>query len=331
MKKGELTGNILDETSLISVIVPVFRVERYIDKCVQSVVNQTYRNLEIILVDDGSPDNCGKMCELWSEKDHRIKVIHKLNGGLSDARNAGLAICAGKYVGFVDSDDYIEPEMYEKLLKASLATGADISCCYAVDELDGKIKELNKFNEYTVLDSNEAVRDLFITNDYIRHAAWNKLYKRELFGSIKFPVGRIYEDAAVMYRLIDKSSLIVCVNSELYHYIQRADSIIHAEYKRNSVADRFHNGLEAAEYFKEREDVLDAVFCWNALKFKDLWEEAYSNGDIEMCSEVYKEFCIIPLKSIIRQLSVKHKIKTLIFRISPKLYFRIRRLNNTNS
>ena len=117
------------DAPLISVIVPVYKVEAYLDRCVQSIVDQTYRNLEIILVDDGSPDNCPAMCDAWAEKDSRIRVIHKENGGLSDARNAGMAVTAGEFVGFVDSDDSIAPEMYQMLLERMNADGSDIAAC----------------------------------------------------------------------------------------------------------------------------------------------------------------------------------------------------------
>ena len=120
----------------ISIIVPVYKVEKYLDKCVNSIVGQTYKNLEIILVDDGSPDNCPAMCDEWAQKDSRIKVIHKKNGGLSSARNAGLDACTGDYIGFVDSDDWIEPDMYEYLLNIGMKNNADVSRCEFVIEAE---------------------------------------------------------------------------------------------------------------------------------------------------------------------------------------------------
>ena len=329
MKKGNLAGNAIDDSIMVSVIVPVYKVERYLDKCVESILNQTYKNLEIILIDDGSPDKCGEMCEIWAKKDRRIKVIHKENGGLSDARNAGIEICSGRYVGFVDSDDYIEDEMYEKLLIAITKENADISTCLSIDEYEGEeAGKLLKSDEYVVLDSQEALNDLMINNDYLRHATWNKLYKRELFDSIKFPVGRIYEDAAIMYRLLDNIKSIVCVNSELHHYIQRKDSIIHATYKRKSVDDRFHNGLEAADYFKNKPDMLATVYCWNAGKFRDLWEEAYRNKDIKMSNEIFDAYKQIPIMMVVRHVNIKQRIKMAVFRMNPKIYKALNSLNH---
>ena len=175
------------------------------DRCIDSIVNSTYDNLEIILVDDGSPDQCGRKCDDWAEKDDRIKVIHKKNGGLSDARNAGIAIANGEYIGFVDSDDYIEPEMYEVLLKAIIQTESDISMCYELrEDEENKVIRCSKSREITVLSSEEATIDLFVVNKYARHAAWSKLYKKDIFEKERFPVGKLFEDAAIMYRIFDR-------------------------------------------------------------------------------------------------------------------------------
>ena len=131
------------DSSKISVIIPVYNVEEYLDKCVTSVLNQTYKNLEIILVDDGSPDNCPKMCDEWAKKDKRIKVVHKKNGGLSDARNSGIEVCTGEYIGFVDSDDYIDKQMYKELLKRIESTNSDMVMCGINCVNDGKVYNLN--------------------------------------------------------------------------------------------------------------------------------------------------------------------------------------------
>lgn len=135
---------------LISIIVPVYKVENYLSKCLDSMICQTYKNIEIILVDDGSPDNSGKICDDYAKKDSRIKVIHKENGGLSDARNAGLKIATGKYIGFVDSDDYISVEMYEKLYNQAKKEDADIACCnyYRVKMEKNLIKELLEIKRF---------------------------------------------------------------------------------------------------------------------------------------------------------------------------------------
>ena len=172
------------EKDLISVIVPVYKVEKYLEKCIESVLKQTYTNLQIILVDDGSPDNCGKICDEYAKKDSRIEVIHKINGGLSDARNVGINRANGRYIGFVDSDDYIKEDMYEKLINLIKEYDADISICNLYDVIDGKEYVRNKDNgihEYSRID---ILKEILLDKN-IQSYAWNKLYKKELFDEIK--------------------------------------------------------------------------------------------------------------------------------------------------
>ena len=183
--------------SLISVIVPVYKVEEYLDECVQSLINQTYTNLEIILVDDGSPDGCPQMCDDWAMRDARIKVIHKKNGGLSDARNAGLDICTGDYVAFVDSDDWIKPEMYRYMYDAIKREKADICACNIISCYPNREVSWGG-KAYTVGDS-ETMLDRLYSDSAFPVCAWNKLYRRELWQEFRFPVGKICEDAFTTY------------------------------------------------------------------------------------------------------------------------------------
>lgn len=188
---------------MISVIIPIYKVEEYLDQCVSSVINQTYTDLEVILVDDGSPDQCPKMCDEWATKDSRIKVIHKKNGGLSDARNAGLEVATGEYIAFLDSDDYIEPEMYHTLydiIKQDDTLG--IASCLFYTDTDGKIDIMDKKWDFT---NNVIVKgDDFGRNKILQetpHPVWNKLYRADLFQSVRFRVGRVNEDMLFMYDL----------------------------------------------------------------------------------------------------------------------------------
>ena len=213
---------------LISVIVPVYKVEKYLDKCVQSIVNQTYKNLEIILVDDGSPDNCGAICDVWAEKDSRIKVIHQRNQGGGAARNAGLDIASGEWIGFVDSDDYIAPEMYEHL-KSILDTGADIAeCCF-----------LETTNDNVALDSGKGIWEYYTVSDAMRRhlddkifrqLIWNKLYRRESVGDIRFPVGKKIDDEFFTYRVIANCRKLAHSDRRMYAYRQQADSVMHQSF-----------------------------------------------------------------------------------------------------
>ena len=213
------------EKDLISVIIPVYKVEKYLEKCIESIIKQTYTNLQIILVDDGSPDNCGKICDEYAKKDSRIEVIHKINGGLSDARNVGINRANGRYIGFVDSDDYIKEDMYEKLINLIKEYNADVSICNLYDVIDGKEYVRNKDNgihEYSRID---ILKEILLDKN-IQSYAWNKLYKKELFDEIKYPIGKKYEDIGTTFYLFEKCNKIVVTSEPEYYYLNRADSLV---------------------------------------------------------------------------------------------------------
>lgn len=213
------------EKPLISVIVPIYKVEKYLNKCVKSIINQTYKNLEIILVDDGSPDNCGKICDKLAERDDRIRIIHKKNGGLSSARNAGIEIANGEYIGFVDSDDYIKEDMYEILLNLIKKYDADVSICNLYDVIDGNECIRNKENgirEYSRLDILKEV----LLDKNIQSYAWNKLYEKELFDEIKYPIRKKYEDIGTTFYVFEKCNKIVVTSEPEYYYLKRSDSLV---------------------------------------------------------------------------------------------------------
>lgn len=215
---------------LISVIVPVYKVEKYLDKCVQSIVNQTYRNLEIILVDDGSPDHCGAMCDAWAVKDSRIKVIHKENGGLSDARNAGMAATTGDWIAFVDSDDWIRADMYEVLVSTARETDAEIAACeYQMVYPDQKFIETTYTGDITVLKSQDAMQSL-IHNSLVKQVVWNKLYAVHLVKDIPFAVGKWHEDEIWTWQVIMKTNRYAVVDKLGYYYLQRSSSIMGQSY-----------------------------------------------------------------------------------------------------
>lgn len=211
---------------LISVIVPVYKVEPYLDKCVQSIADQTYRNLEIILVDDGSPDNCGEMCDTWAAKDSRIRVIHKKNGGLSDARNAGLAAATGKYMGFVDSDDYIAPDMYRLLLERMNADGSDIAAC-GVEMVyeDETPRRMLTPDGCHVLDNRQAM-EAIIRESLLKQPVWYKLYKTELIRDIPFAVGKCHEDVFWSWQAVARAKKVSIFDTPCYFYLQRSGSIM---------------------------------------------------------------------------------------------------------
>lgn len=211
------------DAPLISVVVPVYKVEAYLDRCVQSIVDQTLTNLEIILVDDGSPDSCPAMCDAWAAKDSRIKVIHKENGGLSDARNAGLAVAEGTYISFVDSDDWVEPQFLEVLLRAALENDCQIAeCDYAVTSGDSpKRAEAGE----TLLYTAEAAMELHLRDRLFRQVVWNKLYRREVI-TVPFETGKYHEDVFWTYQIIANCEKLAHVNAAMYCYFQRETSIM---------------------------------------------------------------------------------------------------------
>lgn len=242
----------------ISVIIPIYKVEKYLSRCVESVMNQTYRNLEIILVDDGSPDRCGEICDDYAKKDSRITVVHKKNGGLSSARNAGLDVATGDYVGFIDSDDYIDLQMYEKLCDALQSHDADMSICnyaYVAEESDScQDKEILYSPIVTeVLTPEQAYQKIDPSwNGYSFYVtAWNKLYKRGLFENLRFKEGFINEDEFLVHHMFAQCQRIAVIDDVLYMYVQRGGSITNVKVSLKSL-DGVYAFYDRYAFFKER-------------------------------------------------------------------------------
>ena len=237
------------EKALISIIIPVYKVEKYLEKCIQSLINQTYENLQIILVDDGSPDNCGKICDEYAKKDHRIEVIHKSNGGLSDARNKGLEIAKGEYIGFIDSDDYIESDMYEVLYNLLKQYNADVSICNFYTVSQGKISIKNADNGINEYNRIEILKEILLDKN-IQSYAWNKLYKKELFDEIKYPIGKKYEDIGTTFYLLEKCNKVVVTGKSEYYYINRQDSIVN-NVTESTITDYIELIMQRYDYIEE--------------------------------------------------------------------------------
>ena len=215
---------------LISVIVPVYNVEKYLDRCVQSIVDQTYQNLEIILVDDGSSDNCPAMCDAWAAKDTRIKVIHKENGGGAQARNIGMNRANGQLIGFVDSDDFIHPEMYRYLYRILRETQSDIAeCGFVMTDGNADFPDGVHEEEPLVLGTEEAMQEN-IRDRICRQLLWNKLYKRETVGDIRMVEGKTIDDEFFTYRVLAQAKRVAVGNLKLYAYRQQSGSVMHQSY-----------------------------------------------------------------------------------------------------
>lgn len=214
----------------ISVIVPVYKVEQYLDRCVRSIVNQSFQDLEIILVDDGSPDRCPAMCDAWANQDSRIKVIHKKNGGLSDARNAGMAAATGELKAFADSDDYLSPDMYQVLYERMMEDDSDIAAC-GVEMVwqDGRPgRKLTRDGNYLL--DREAAMLAIIQETYLKQPVWYKLYRTSLIRDISFPVGKYHEDVFWSYQAVANARRVSVVDKPCYFYTQRSGSIMGADY-----------------------------------------------------------------------------------------------------
>lgn len=246
----------------MSVIVPVYMVERYLSRCLDSIVRQTYDNLEIILVDDGSPDRCGAICDDYAGRDQRIIVLHKENAGVSEARNRGLDIATGEYIMFVDSDDYVDKTIVAKLIEAMEDGDADITMCSGYDNCEGDIEERHYFDSNQEF-GNEEVMHL-ILKDKIGSQPWGKLFKKELFEGVLFPKGRLYEDVATLYLVFGKCLKYRYINLPLYYYTLNQSGISLSE-KPNKIYGMFCSYRERlqfaeAHYPRVKDDCLALAF-----------------------------------------------------------------------
>lgn len=218
-----------EEKLNISVIVPIYNVEPYLSRCVDSILAQTCQDYELILVDDGSPDGCGAICDQYALRDSRIKVIHKANGGLSDARNAGLEIAQGEYIAFIDSDDWVTPDYLAKLLNGLAETGADICECEII-RTDGSVSVGEETLGETTCYDTQCAMQLLIQDTVLRQHVWNKLYRRDTIGDTVFPNGKTNEDEFWTYQVFGRARKVTKIQNVLYSYFQRPESIMGKTY-----------------------------------------------------------------------------------------------------
>ena len=263
------------EQPLISVIVPVYKVEPYLDKCISSIVNQTYRNLEIILVDDGSPDNCPAMCDAWAEKDSRIRVIHKPNGGLSDARNAGMAAATGELMAFVDSDDRIAPDMYEHLYQRLTEDNSDIAACGVQMVWEDKTPSHMLTREGNCVLNQEEAMQAIIEESWLKQPVWYKLYKTVLVRDILFPKGKYHEDVFWSYQAVGRAQKVSISDRIGYYYLQRGGSIMGEGYSLKRL-DAVEAKVQRCAYIQERFPEL------SPLAIKDLWFTCIYHGQLAL-------------------------------------------------
>ena len=318
---------------LISVIIPVFNIENYIAKCIESVMDQSYSNLEIIIIDDGSTDGSSKICDEYSKKDGRIQVIHQKNVGLSGARNNGIKLSKGDYIAFLDGDDYIEKDMYELLYKNIKSNNADISICeYVFNDDNTKFK--GKKHEINIFNNQEAIRRL-LYDEEINSYAWNKLYSRKLFENIKYPLGKKFEDIGTTYLLIDKAKKIIYDNSTKYHYIVRTNSITktYSSSNLNDYMEMVNNMLNyIAVKYPELKEVVDTTLVKYCINFhtqcvKGRLIENYNSNDMKEIYKEYKRICKeMGLSKAMQKLDKEHKFFAILLYYNRKIAYLIGRI-----
>ncbi len=258
---------IYDKDELISVIIPVYNVEKYINKCVDSVISQTYKNIEIILVDDGSTDNSSIICDEYKEIDDRIIVVHKKNGGLSDARNVGIENSKGQYICFIDSDDYIASNFIYELYQTLKITNSDISICKYIEVYEGQVNiPIKNKRRIKIYDGNKKIENLYNNNDVVTVVAWNKLYKKYIFENLRYPVGMLHEDEFIIFDILNIAKRVSYTSLPCYYYLKRGDSItgkykikrvvvLRALYERlnkcKSIGNKKIYGLTLCKYYSE--------------------------------------------------------------------------------
>ena len=316
------------DKDLISIVVPIYNVENYLNKCINSILKQTYKNIEIILVDDGSTDSSGYLCDQISKTDNRIIVIHKNNGGLSSARNTGIDNCNGKYIIFIDSDDYISENMVKFLYEDIINTQSDMSICGYYEVYKNDVKEALHSNERFTISSEEALSYLYSNYCVITSLAWNKIFKRNLFEKVRFTEGKVHEDDIIILDILKNINKISFNLKPLYYYVQR----------NNSITGKFSSkrldclyALENREHYFERikrKDLIDLNTFKKYYIVTEFIKSCKKNKEnkyeelIKECEIKKKKYFNLIKKS--KYISLKRKIYMFISYYFCKIYYFIK-------
>lgn len=313
-------------SELISVIVPVYNIEQFLPKCLDSILSQTYTNFELLLIDDGATDSCPSICDAYTQQDHRIKVIHKKNGGLSDARNVGLGIASGEYICFIDSDDYVSPEYLQKLYEAMKKDDVDMSICQFQcvtefgDIIEGNCGFKQSNNPHPVVLTEKECWERFFSHD-IHVMVWNRMYKRKVFDTLRFPVGKISEDERIFQEILSRCNKTVVIPNISYYYTQRSSSIT------KSIA--INVDFSIVDVFKERNDYF-AEKGWTS--FIDETNKALitmlaiKNNFIKTEFKKQRLESLSYIDSFTHKFSLSLKVYTCLFRIGYGCFGKIRQL-----
>lgn len=316
----------IEKMPKISIIVPVYNVEYYIEKCIKSILNQVFTEFELILVDDGSTDNSGNICDKYAEKDNRIIVIHKENGGISSARNIGLDIAKGEYIGFVDSDDFIHPMMYEILYTEIKNNKDSVVICQESRVYTDDIKyecineyNLKKYNNKEIIELVYKKGDTFVY-------AWNKLYEKSIFEHLRYKEGVLYEDEDLTPKILYYAKNIIFIDKELYFYRQRNNSIVNSKFSSKKF-DRVYAIENNTKFFKDLKE--KRLFDISEKSYLELliWTHLSAINQLKMDSKSLKELKSTMNHHVISMLnndliSYKQKIANLIYWINDKFYFK---------
>lgn len=318
---------------LISVIVPVYNVEEYLPKCLDSIINQTYKNIEIIIVNDGSTDKSGIICDEYANKDIRIKVIHKENGGLSDARNRGIDIANGDYIGFVDSDDYIAEDMYEYLYDFAVENDLDVAMCSSCDVYKDKIIRPKNFKSIILEDKEKIIENIFVN----QHGGsgigvCNKLFKYNVIKNIRFDFGKTYEDVYFALKWIGNTNKFGRDSEVKYYYVQREESITHQKFYNDKildVVDGYQKNYKIIfEKYPEATKAAEVRLWW---AYRVAIERIYECEDAESYNKIIKYLQKTVRWNLSRILknnkfSFRAKISYLLLSINTKIYLWIYRI-----
>lgn len=313
----------------ISIIVPIYNIQQWLDRCIKSVLNQDFKDFELILVNDGSTDDSAQVCKKYITKDSRIIFLNKKNGGLSDARNYGLKYANGKYIVFIDGDDYVSSDYLSVLIKSIEYSQAEVAICeYNLVSEDGKIIKsqiLNEPDDFSIINGKTLIKYSYKNGGVVNIVAWNKIYRRELFDNVKFAKGRFYEDEYLLVPMFWKINKISLVRKSLYNYVQRSNSIMSTPLTIEKIMDSDNLKLERIKFFSKKDNDL------YALSIQDLknWlininrERAVQNSNKLNCQKQYRQ--------LVREKKgkdLKSKVKDLIGYINLNLLYDLHNLNN---
>ena len=315
---------------LISIILPVYNVSKYLEECMKSIINQTYKNIEIIVVNDGSTDESDYICEKYKKLDNRIKVIHQKNQGLSAARNTGLNYCKGEYISFIDSDDYVKPDFIEKLYRAIKEKNTSVAICNYVSLYQNKDLRCEENLNYNNVCSGKNFINSCVTNTVV----WNKLYSRNIWNNLRFDVGKLHEDLFIMHKIMYSCDLVSVVNEDLYVYRIRSDSITGRTFNIKRNLDNIEASENRLSFFDDKEKSFYNMCLVELIeKLRGSYVSTYVYGDkkiyikelgdmIRRARECYKEYIFH------NEGTYKCNVKSGIFICFPRTYCSLKILKN---